>query len=71
MVKAMPRSMTHKQPDMLLSELWSETVSFGAPLRKVGAKLMSLVKIPVGYQDETGFHYGQEPVLNKAQRPTA
>ena len=71
MVKASQLTMTHKQPDIMLSKLWSEAVSYSAPLRRIGAKLMNLVEVPMGYQDETGFHYGQEPALNKTQWPTA
>jgi hypothetical protein len=70
MAKAMQTAMTHKQPSLTLSTLWSETRAFSAPWRRIGAKLVSLVKVPFGYQDETGFHYGQEPALNKNQSPS-
>jgi len=62
--------MTHKQPGTTLYKLWSETSFFSAPVRKIGAKLMNLMKVPFGYQDETGFHYGQEPALNRIQWPS-
>ena len=29
-----------------------------------------IARIPLGYEDETGFHYGKEPVLAPLERPS-
>jgi hypothetical protein len=38
-----------------------QTHPFGAYLRQIITKLASIVEVPVGYEDETGFHLGSEP----------
>jgi hypothetical protein len=40
---------------------WSHAESFGLHLHEIVAKLKNAVKIPTGYEDETGFHFGAEP----------
>ena len=51
--------MTYKQY-ILTHKPWSHTGNFGFSPAGIIAKLRNMVKIevPVGYQDETGFHYG-------------
>jgi hypothetical protein len=52
--------MMHKQHAVTLSKPWPHLESFGAHMRQVMAKLKHVVEIPMGYQDETGFHLGTE-----------
>jgi hypothetical protein len=54
-------SVTHKT--------WANTGSIGLSPASLMAKLRNLVKleIPVGYQDETGFHYGVKSAAKGAK----
>ncbi len=61
------KSMTHKQHAIALTKPWPDGVSFGSHLRRIIASLKYIVKIPVGYQDENGFHYGEEPDKQDAE----
>ena len=70
MVKATWMGMITKHPDLVWSKMSWETVSHSSPWRKLGEKVRNLFEIPRGYQDETGFHYGQQPSSTKAQWPT-
>ena len=56
-----------------LNKPWTHSVNTGLPFAGLIAKLKNAVKIqiPVGYQDETGFHYGVKPAKNNAQWPSA
>jgi len=47
------------------------TGSFWSHLHALVAHLKGIVKIPTGYQDETGFHLGTEPAKRKIQWPPA
>ena len=51
--------MTYKQP-IQTHKPWAHTGNFGFWPAGLIAKLRNMVKIeiPVGYQDESGFHYG-------------
>ena len=51
--------MTFKQT-ITTNKTWSHTGSTGFSPASLMAKLRNMVKleIPVGYQDESGFHYG-------------
>ena len=51
--------MIFKQ-NIIANKIWSHAGSAGISTTGLVAKLRNLVKIeaPVGYQDETGFHYG-------------
>ena len=48
-----------------------EMASFGLMLHGVVAKLRNAAKIdiPVGYQDETGFHMGVKPAEKEVRWP--
>jgi len=48
-----------------------ETASFGLLFHGILAKLRNAARIdiPVGYQDETGFHLGVKPAPKEAQWP--
>jgi hypothetical protein len=48
-----------------------EMALFGLIVHGVVAKLRNAVRIdiPIGYQDETGFHMGVKPAQNKVQWP--
>lgn len=61
--------MIHKQHVITLHKPWPHTGSFGAPLHEIIAKLRQAMRIPTGYQDETGFHLGAEPVEKEAKWP--
>jgi hypothetical protein len=50
---------------------WPQTGSFGLHLHEIITKLKSVVEIPTGYQDETGFHFGAEPAEKEIKWPTA
>ena len=50
-----------------------DTVSYGStPLRGIVAKVRNVVKIeiPIGYQDETGFHKGVKPAETEIKWPS-
>jgi hypothetical protein len=68
---ALPNCMTHKQHAMTLDKTWPQTGTFKSHLREIVANLKRLVAIPVGYQDETGFHYGTEPASRQAKSHSA
>ena len=61
--------MTYKQT-ILAHKPWSHAAGGFSPAGII-AKLRNAVKnhIPVGYQDETGFHYGDKPVDKEAKWP--
>lgn len=48
---------------------WTLTGSFGLHLHEIIAKLKSVVEIPTGYQDESGFHFGAEPAQKEINWP--
>jgi hypothetical protein len=54
-----------RMPTPFLAEARQEqspsATSLGSQLRKVFAKLGMAGEIPTGYEDETGFHVGDEP----------
>ena len=45
--------------------------SFRFHLREIVLNLKRLVEVPVGYQDENGFHMGAEPAKAEIQWPPA
>jgi hypothetical protein len=53
--------VTHKQHVVALTKPWPQTATVRAHLRQLVANLKHVAEIPVGYQDETGFHFGEEP----------
>jgi hypothetical protein len=61
--------MTNKQHAMTLPRPWPQSGGFKAHLRQFVAKLKHIVEIPTGYQDETGFHTGTQPVQTEIQWP--
>jgi len=63
--------MTYKQA-ILTNKPWSHTGNIGFTPAGLIAKLRKIVKfeVPVGYQDETGFHYGVKSAEKEAQWPT-
>jgi hypothetical protein len=58
-----PATMNHKP--------WSNTGSNGVSSTGFFAKLRNMVKfeLPVGYQDETGFHYGVKSAEKEVKWP--
>jgi hypothetical protein len=62
--------MTYKQT-ILAHKPWAHTGSFGFSPAGLIAKLRNAVKIqiPVGYQDENGFHYGAKSADKEAKWP--
>jgi hypothetical protein len=54
--------MMHKHT-ITMPKQWQHTGSFGFHLHEFVAKLRNAfrMEIPVGYQDETGFHLGVQP----------
>lgn len=46
-------------------------VSFGLHLHEIAAKLRKVIRIeiPIGYQDETGFHHGVAPAEKRMKWP--
>jgi hypothetical protein len=48
------------EPDAALDPPTSPNV-IGSRLHGIVAKLKSMVSIPTGYEDETGFHFGEPP----------
>lgn len=64
--------MTYKQT-MALNKSWFQAGISGFSPAALCARLKNAVKIeiPVGYQDETGFHSGVKPAAKELQWPTA
>jgi hypothetical protein len=62
--------MTYKQA-ITADKTWSHSGNFGFSPAGLVAKLRKMVKIevPVGYQDETGFHYGVKTADKDAKWP--
>lgn len=50
---------------------WFHTGSFKDHMREIMANLKQVVEIPMGYQDENGFHFGADPALKEIQWPPA
>ena len=62
--------MMHKSA-AIMHEPLPNTVSFGAMFHGIVAKMRHAVRIdiPVGYQDETGFHMGVKPAEKEITWP--
>jgi hypothetical protein len=45
----------------LMHKPWSRTASFRSHLRQFIVKQRNAIRIPIGFQVETGFHFGVEP----------
>ncbi len=56
---------------MTLVKPWQRNGTLKAQLQDFFSHLKQAFQIPTGYQDETGFHYGTEPVLQKINWPQA
>jgi len=56
---------------MTLVRPWPQASSFWSHLRGIVANLKGIMEIPMGYQDETGFHVGTEPAMREIQWPPA
>ena len=63
--------MIYKQ-SITAQKTWSYSGSFGFSPAGIIAKLKNAVKssVPVGYQDESGFHYGVKPADKDAKWPS-
>ena len=61
--------MMHKEHTLTMPKAWPHLAAFGLQLHEMTAKLGHMFQIPTGYQDETGFHYGAEPVKRAVQSP--
>jgi hypothetical protein len=59
--------MMQKQHTMTMHKSWPRAGSFRANLRKIAESLRQVAEIPTGYQDETGFHFGVEPVRKEGR----
>ena len=59
--------MTQKQQTIDNVKPWPQVGSFGSFLHEIVTNLRNLVEVPTGYQDESGFHYGPEPVRQESQ----
>jgi hypothetical protein len=53
--------MRHKQHAITMPKPGMHIGSFALHFHKFVAKLERAFQIPVGYQDETGFHFGAQP----------
>jgi hypothetical protein len=64
--------MTYKHT-VTLGKTWANTGSIGLVPSGIIAKLLNAVKmqIPIGYQDETGFHTGVKRVEKDDKWPSA
>ena len=61
--------MMHKQHSITMPKPWPHTGLFGLHLNELIAKLGHAMEIPTAYQDEKGFHFGDEPVKKEVQWP--
>jgi hypothetical protein len=62
--------MMHKSATIMHGSL-PNTASFGSTFRGIVTKVRNAVRIdiPIGYQDETGFHMGVKPADKNIQWP--
>ena len=62
--------MMHKSA-VTMHEPLPSTVPFGAMFHGIVAKMRNAIRIdiPVGYQDETGFHMGVKPAEREINWP--
>ena len=56
---------------MTLRRPWLQSGSVWSHLREIVANLKHVVEIPMGYEDETGFHFGAEPAVRGMHWPQA
>lgn len=63
--------MMYKQ-SIAAHKTWSHSGSFGFSPAGIIARLKNAIKsnVPVGYQDDSGFHYGLKPVEKEAKWPS-
>jgi len=63
--------MMHKSA-VTMQESLSNSVPFGSLFRGIAAKVRRAVRIeiPIGYQDETGFHMGVKPAEKESKWPS-
>jgi hypothetical protein len=62
--------MMHKQHAISIPKPWPHhTGLFGLHLHEIIAKLHKAMQIPTAYQDEKGFHYGNQPPKKDVQWP--
>jgi hypothetical protein len=56
-----------------MNKTYSQSLPFIVRFAGVFGKVWSTIKgkfeVPVGYQDETGFHYGKQPAQKKSEWP--
>jgi hypothetical protein len=66
------KSVMHKHAVTMHKPL-PDTVAFGSMFHGIIAKLRNAVRfdIPIGYQDEAGFHFGVKPVEKEIKWPSA
>jgi len=62
--------MTNK--DLTMGKGWLHYEGVGFSFSALVEKFRTAVKlnVPVGYQDETGFHFGEEPVRKEVKFPS-
>jgi hypothetical protein len=63
--------MMNKQHSVAMPKPWPHTGSFGLNLHELIAKLGHAFEIPTGYQDEKGFHFGDEPAKKEVKGQSA
>jgi hypothetical protein len=61
--------MMHKQHTITMPKPGFHTGSLGLHLHELIAKIGHAFEIPVGYQDETGFHHGKESAKTEVKWP--
>jgi hypothetical protein len=54
---------------MTMLKPWPHMGLLGSHLHEIIGKLGSAMEIPTGYQDETGFCFGAEPVERQVKWP--
>ena len=64
------KGMTYKQSITMMKPL-PQSNSFMAHVHVAIAKFKSVMEIPTGYQDATGFHIGAEPANSEIKWPLA
>jgi hypothetical protein len=63
--------MIHKQT-ITIHKPWPHTGSLALHVHEIAAKLKRAIRIevPIGYQDETGFHMGVKPAEKEVKWPS-
>ena len=61
--------MIHKQHIITMPKPWPHLGSLGLHIQELIARVSKAMEVPTGYQDDTGFHLGEEPAQKEVKWP--